>query len=1235
MRILAIRGRNLASLSGDFAIDFTAEPLAGSGIFAITGPTGAGKSTLLDAVCLALFNEVPRLRAAPASGKIGVDEDSGLSIRDTRAILRHGAGDGFAEVDFAMPGGARYRARWSVRRARGRPDGRMQHNDHAFERLDTGERLGGTRTETTDAIQRVVGLTVEQFGRAVLLAQGDFEAFIRADSDVRALLLERLTGSEIYTRLGKAAFEKGRAFEVTIQALRTRLAEQNGLDDVQREEAETALAAARETEAAAAGRLEQLRAVERWEQRAQELAGEVAKAVVALDRARTGQAEAAPRREALARRRKALAHAPAWRALRDAESRRDDSAEALETAVAKLTKAQEAETAARERETAATEAAAGFDAQFAVMAPAIAAARELDVKLEGAARQREEAIKLAKDARVALSKAEQHHRSASKAHADAVTRLSEAQTWLAENAALEPLAQREPDIAGDLVRHRALAVEIAANDARRNELEQTQQDAHSRWTKAQDRFAAATAAHKQTAEALANAEQAAPSPARVATLSEAQRDLAALQTLLGAHDNCRTSLADADAALVRTRGSIADADARRDALASERARLALQLPPLAEKIAKERREFDLLRNAATDAAESMRTSLVPGEPCPVCGSGEHHLTLFEGKLGEHLREREVALAALQTEHVRLTTADQKAAARFEAEGGNLERLAAERTARLADLDRASQNHTEAEERLNTAARAASLPEDLAALPDAISAAQTQASEQIAACTAAAEALLTARKAEQTARIDLDHARVEQGQARDSLDHNARALAELDRDLAAQRGEAAKLSGALDRLLAAAGDWQAQADPAAWLARVAGDWRTRTEQARRLLDVIGPLRDDETRTAADADAARTRLSEREKASAEAQAASQSLADARAVLLDGETVINVEQRHERVRKGMQVALRSETTAREAATRDLAAARGSEEQCRKNAAREQAEHERCELEFADALTASGLDAEEVAQVCSAGEATLEAERIALDALDRAVETAEALLAQSQALHERHLDSPRPLRGEDDLASAVALAQAAFSAAAEERSAAELVLREDDRVRTQTAALRADLDAKLAGADVWLKLKSLIGDREGAIFRRFAQGLTLDRLLDHANARLADLKPRYTLQRAPGGDMLVQVLDNDMGGEIRGLHNLSGGERFLVSLALALGLAEMSTASGVKIESLFIDEGFGALDPASLGQAIALLEHLHATGRRVGVISHVQELKERIAVKIEVTPTGRGTSRIEVVGG
>lgn len=193
---------------------------------------------------------------------------------------------------------------------------------------------------------------------------------------------------------------------------------------------------------------------------------------------------------------------------------------------------------------------------------------------------------------------------------------------------------------------------------------------------------------------------------------------------------------------------------------------------------------------------------------------------------------------------------------------------------------------------------------------------------------------------------------------------------------------------------------------------------------------------------------------------------------------------------------------------------------------------------------------------------------------------------------------------------------------------------IRQDDRARDATAALRLTLEGERAAAHPWFQLDVLIGDATGNKFRKYAQGLTLERLLLHANARLGELKPRYSLERAPGGEMLVQVVDNDMAGEIRGLPNLSGGERFLVSLSLALGLSEMSTGQGLRVESLFIDEGFGALDSASLGQAIGVLEQLHATGRRVGVISHIEDVKERIAVKIAVSPASNGSSSIEVQG-
>lgn len=168
MQILAIRGSNLASLAGSFEVNFNTGVLADAGIFAITGPTGAGKSTLLDAISLALFDTIPRLESAPKTGQITQDE---IGPQDPRAILRHGSGHGFAELDFIGRDGRSYRSRWAVRRARDRAEGKLQTSTLDLECLDTGERLGGKKTETKAEILRLVGLNAQQFGRAVVLAQ--------------------------------------------------------------------------------------------------------------------------------------------------------------------------------------------------------------------------------------------------------------------------------------------------------------------------------------------------------------------------------------------------------------------------------------------------------------------------------------------------------------------------------------------------------------------------------------------------------------------------------------------------------------------------------------------------------------------------------------------------------------------------------------------------------------------------------------------------------------------------------------------------------------------------------------------------------------------------------------------------------------------------------------------------------------------------------------------------------
>ena len=209
MKILAIRGRNLASLEGDFEIDFTVEPLLSAGIFAISGPTGAGKSTLLDTMCLALFARTPRTDQAKENNvKLQDVSNEQLSQSDPRFLLRRGTSSGFAEVDFMALNGHRYRTRWSVARARDKENGRLQNPRLALYNLDKEEEEQGTRSDLQARIIDLIGLTFEQFTRSVLLAQNDFSTFLKAEQGEKASLLEKLTGTELYSAISRQIFER-------------------------------------------------------------------------------------------------------------------------------------------------------------------------------------------------------------------------------------------------------------------------------------------------------------------------------------------------------------------------------------------------------------------------------------------------------------------------------------------------------------------------------------------------------------------------------------------------------------------------------------------------------------------------------------------------------------------------------------------------------------------------------------------------------------------------------------------------------------------------------------------------------------------------------------------------------------------------------------------------------------------------------------------------------------------
>ena len=243
MKILAIRGRNLASLEGDSEIDFTVEPLLSAGIFAISGPTGAGKSTLLDTMCLALFARTPRTDQAKENNvKLQDVSNEQLSQSDPRFLLRRGTSSGFAEVDFMALNGHRYRTRWSVARARDKENGRLQNPRLALYNLDKEEEEQGTRSDLQARIIDLIGLTFEQFTRSVLLAQNDFSTFLKAEQGEKASLLEKLTGTELYSAISRQIFERNARAKEAFDLIQTRIQGIELLTDEEENDLRTRLA---------------------------------------------------------------------------------------------------------------------------------------------------------------------------------------------------------------------------------------------------------------------------------------------------------------------------------------------------------------------------------------------------------------------------------------------------------------------------------------------------------------------------------------------------------------------------------------------------------------------------------------------------------------------------------------------------------------------------------------------------------------------------------------------------------------------------------------------------------------------------------------------------------------------------------------------------------------------------------------------------------------------------------
>ena len=1199
MKILAIRGCNLASLAGEFEIDLSHGALGGAGVFAIVGNTGAGKSTLLDALCVALFDRTPRLtnHSTVKVGR-GADDKALLGAQDVRTLLRRGTSQGWAEVDFESGDARQYRARWSVRRARGQSDGTLQDEQLTLTAIEGGERFGGTKTETLKAIHARLGLSFDQFRRSALLAQGEFAAFLRADGKDRSELLERMTGTQIYSRLSVAAHVKAALAE---QRLRDGRAAALAIA-VMDEPAEQAIRAELENASAAAAvaRRRHAAAVEaaRWIAEAQRRTRDLAEAGAEHAAARAALVAAEADRAELALRRRAELLRPVW----DEAARLERGALA---AAAEVTSVEDAAAHAAHDLAAIAERRA----RIAAMHEPVRAARIAAgiVERSATADQGEPAARTAAD--------------------DAA--------WLAARAALAPEIAAWPELEARFAQHGALGDAIAALDRALGEHTESKGKLERAHKVLAGEVQAAAHKHEEAKRKAASYSQK-----RGLTLDAARRLEDEARTRLGEVERLVAIAAAARAALGALeeidRG-LAEITARVAGGAAERRTLA-EAHRLAYALrAEQARVVEELRRAA--GYEHARAELIDGDPCPLCGATEHPWRT-RGALDDVIASAEGRLATTQAELDAIATQVAAITARDQHDARERARLTRDRAAAVAGTGSAI---TVWRDQLGALGELLLVDDPGLPAAEALAAdRQAQAKKKLEDARMTRSQTEAATKAAQDAQAEVQLCQVAVDQLAGKLGELDRRRAELDATIGRARGERASRfehHATLARELAAA--------MARWMAALPAD---DTPRRGRGGGARGSVAADPTLEVA--------LVARLAASAPLRRVPDDLSSSPLAIVRIAMAAVAQAFRERAERiaHADAALSAAAAAIEREARDVDRA-VAEHTARRGAAETRRDELYRELADANARLdaargAAGFGADELRRLLSADPSRVDvlAERLA--ALDRKVERTRAVVTERERHVAEHA-AARPVRDATldpagDLfgarptadhhtarlaAEAADVDALAAAVVAAERRAAELAatLAADAAARARRAAQLADVAAAEASAEIDRILGDVIGSHDGKLFRSFAQSLTLDSLLAVANAHLEELAPRYQLERVPRHDLELQVIDRDLGSEVRSVQSLSGGESFLVSLALALGLSSMS-AHDVRVRTLLIDEGFGTLDPATLDSALSVLDALQATGRQVGVISHVPALVERVGAHVRVVQRGGGRSEVIV---
>lgn len=1248
MKILKLRFANLNSIAGEWAIDFTVAAYQEDGIFAITGPTGAGKSTILDAICLGLYGCTPRLDAITE----GANE-----------IMSRGRGECFAEVVFSTTQGC-FLARWSQRRAHKKTKGKLQPPVHQLSEWPSGTLREERSSRVQPLVASLTGLDFKRFTRSMLLAQGGFAAFLQAKPDERAPLLEQLTGTEVYSTVSRAVHRLRNEAQTQINGIQAQLGELRPLPADARQQLEHLLQERQSTLVALSQEMEQQRRNLNDQIRLKEIQTQHETSVATVERMNERHRSFEVTRNRL-RRAEAASHiVPLLHQLNKHQVQTESLTLRLNETRSEIDRVAERRSLQFRELTELRKRLEELTSEHERLKPKFNTARAIEQRVEHENTQ----LRVAEDE---LHAAHTQADMSARACHELERQLDGAEKQLSEK--LDTLARCASDeaLVGELKRIEERFLHLKrCNAAHARSLEAFQ--THSRRLRhaAEAAEAESTDIQKKDAALLKIKEEqdhlAAEWELFSAGLSQAtlrsetlQRasDHAALSELernLDLWHEASESLCALSEETAQTQQQMAEATA-----AAQSARQTVDL--LAAKVALLEEQQSLVHSVSTLSA--LRAGLCTGEPCPLCGSREHPYA-SQPAAQSHLPSPDESAHALSQGRRELRTAQEELGEmhnRLTQMRSQLEHRAASKALARSRLDQLRTTAVTQASHLLQMQADASVPTDRTAggqpfrtatdgdLMTTLRSALHRRREMLQeAEQKTAERLQQLQKMEErlrTLKDKTDVANHARAQAQSKHEATRVLLNEAERAAARAEGE---LQGALNEAQAAQ---HALIDVCApWcthkllseavatdldtifegLKRRAQNWQIlktgADEQAAKCRELRAQLQSaSEHSTRASAQAERQKVTLASKAEQ-----IQRLNDELQSLLAGSgfsSAAQAEESHVRSIEVTRVACERSATSLHETEKNVARLHEAAALAESQLISQRNETAQLQRGVMEACTQRGFSSTQDVAAAALDTDKLEGLQSEEKQLDQHMIQSRALFESSQRLLEQQLSAVQGLPDEASLAQSLKQLMEAEQKCLEEIGRIKAELAAQEQIICRTSELGQELKKTQSRLHELSILHDLIGSSDGKKFRNFAQTLTLRLMLGHANMQLQKMSDRYLLVPDEQRVLELAVVDRYQADETRSVRNLSGGESFIISLALALGLSQMASEN-VRVESLFLDEGFGTLDPEALDVALDALSQLRMTGKQIGVISHVDALKERLSLKISVSPAGGGRS-------